>query len=70
MPENCDTLCMGCHMYFTSQPDEHRKWQVKTKGAEVVDMIEFTVNKYKKKDRKAEAAYWRSKIKEDFGVKP
>lgn len=68
MPENVDCLCSGCHMYLTSQPDEHYLWQVKTKGQKVVDQIILTSNTYKKRDRKLEALYWRQKLKEDFGV--
>lgn len=68
-PLNCDTLCMGCHMYFTSQPDEHYAWQVQTKGQDTVDKIILAANTYKKKDRVAEKLYWRQKILEDHGLK-
>jgi hypothetical protein len=66
---NCDTLCYGCHQYFTSQPDEHYEWQVEQKGYELVQRMIVQSNGYKKKDRKAEAAYWRKRIFEDYGVK-
>jgi len=68
-PLNCDELCGGCHMYFTSQPDEHYLWQVETKGQKVVDQIILLANTYKKKDRKLEAMYWKQRILEDFGIK-
>lgn len=68
-PRNADSLCYGCHQYFTSQPDEHFKWQIKRKGEIVVDAISFDSTRYKKKDRKAEAAYWRERLISDFGIK-
>lgn len=62
-PSNADALCYGCHQYFTSQPGEHRNWQVEQKGQEVVDEIILLSNSYKKRDDKAEAAYWREQLK-------
>lgn len=63
-PLNCVTLCMGCHMYFTAHPIEHYKWQVARLGQEVVDNLEIQSKLYKKKDRTAEALYWRLRLKE------
>lgn len=67
-PNNADALCYGCHQYFTSQPDEHYRWQVEKKGLEVVDGLTALSNSYKKKDRKSEIKKWRQKLKEDFDV--
>ena len=25
-PDNCASLCTGCHMYLTANPAEHRRW--------------------------------------------
>lgn len=58
-PENCDTLCGGCHQYFTANPGEHYMWQVATKGQNTVDSIVVRSNSYKKKDRKLEAMIWK-----------
>lgn len=63
-PLNADTLCGGCHQYFTANPGEHYEWQVKTKGQKIVDQIILQSNTYKKKDRKLEAIYWRQQLKE------
>lgn len=68
MPENCDTLCGGCHMYLGGQPDEHVAWQIQRKGQKLVDQIILTASLHKKKDRKLEAMYWRQRIKEDYGI--
>ena len=63
-PLNVDCLCMGCHFYFTAQPDEHYKWQVERKGQEVVDQIILQANGYKKRNDKEEVKKWREALKE------
>lgn len=65
-PENVDTLCGGCHSYFTSHPGEHYEWHVKTKGQSVVDAVILRSNMRGKKDREMEKLYWRQKLKEDY----
>lgn len=53
-PDNCDSLCFGCHQYFTSYPAEHYLWQVKRKGQAKVNAIILLSHTYHKKDRKME----------------
>lgn len=67
-PLNVDTLCGGCHAYFTENPEEHKAWQIFTKGQNVVDRLILAGNTYRKKDRESEYIYWKQKLKEDFGV--
>ncbi len=62
-PKNCDTLCYGCHAFFTAQPDEHVKWQVEQKGQEAVDELILLSNSYKERNDKEEAKRWREAIK-------
>jgi hypothetical protein len=62
--ENADTLCGGCHMYFTANPGEHYMWQVKEKGQKTVDMIILRSNQYHKKDRQLAFMYWNQRLKE------
>ena len=62
--ENVDTLCGGCHMYFTAQPAEHYQWQVKRKGQKVVDGLVLRSNQYQKKDRQMAYLYWSERLKE------
>lgn len=69
-PLNADSLCHGCHRFFTANPLEHVEWQIKLKGAAMVDKLRLASNTYKKKDRKLEALYWARRLAEDFGVKP
>lgn len=57
--ENGDTLCGGCHQYFTANPGEHYMWQVSTKGQSVVDAVIIRSNSYCKKDRKMQAMVWK-----------
>lgn len=61
-PFNVDTLCGGCHSYFTANPYEHVNWQIQTKGQEMVDKLILLSNSYKKKDRIAEAMYWKQEV--------
>lgn len=68
-PYNADELCGGCHLYLTSQPDEHYKWQVEIKGQEMVDKIILLASTYKKRDRKLEALYWKKRIMDDYNIK-
>lgn len=63
-PLNCDTLCYGCHAYFTAQPDEHVKWQIEQKGQKVVDQLILQSSTYKKRNDKEEVTKWREAIKE------
>lgn len=67
-PDNVDTLCWGCHQYFTANPAEHYQWQVQEKGQALVDDIVLRSSFYKKKDRKLELIYWTNKLKLDFGI--
>lgn len=62
--DNVDTLCGGCHMYFTSHPGDHYEWQVKIKGQKQVDVIIFRSNQYMKKDRQLAFIYWKTRLKE------
>ena len=62
-PLNVDTLCGGCHSYFTANPAEHYLWQVAQKGQETVDKIIVMSNSYKKKDRTSEVMYWSLELK-------
>lgn len=57
--ENVDSLCGGCHQYFTANPYEHTQWQVKVKGQNTVDSVILRSNSYKKKDRIMEAMIWK-----------
>ena len=61
--ENVDTLCGGCHSYFTANPGEHYIWQVKTKSQKTVDLIILRSNQYYKKDRVMAKIYWSARYK-------
>lgn len=65
-PLNVDTLCGGCHAYFTENPAEHEAWQVMVKSQKVVDKLILQSNTYAKKNRELEKIYWRQKLKEDY----
>lgn len=61
---NCDTLCMGCHLYFTAHPADHYAWQVQQKGQDKVNQIVLLSHQYKKKNRDADYEYWKGRLKE------
>ncbi len=67
-PNNVDTLCTGCHSYFTANPAEHYLWQVKKKGQNAVDILILQSNTYAKKNRELEKMYWTEKLKELRGL--
>lgn len=62
--DNVCTLCTGCHMYFTGHPAEHYQFQVERLGQHKVDEIVLQSHLYCKKDRIAEAIYWRFHVKD------
>lgn len=68
-PLNADSLCYGCHSFFTAHPLEHIEWQVNRKGQKLVDKLRLAGNTYKKKDRELERIYWRNKLLEDYNIK-
>ena len=52
-PENCDSLCAGCHQYFGSDNREaYRDFKLKQLGQERHNWLILRANTYKKKDRK------------------
>lgn len=61
-PFNVDTLCYGCHAFFTAHPALHTEWQVQVKGQDMVDRLILQSNTYKKKDRKLEMMFWRQEL--------
>lgn len=63
-PENVDTLCGGCHQYFTANPGEHYEWQVQKKGQKKIDELILASNMYVKKDRASQRLYWSQRLKE------
>lgn len=63
-PSNADSLCYGCHRYFTAQPALHNQWQVERKGQATVDRLILQSNTYKKKNRKDEKLIWDLALKD------
>lgn len=62
-PLNCDSLCYGCHQFFTAHPALHLEWQVQQKGQAVVDALILQGNSYKKRNDKEESKFWRGELK-------
>lgn len=71
-PDNCDTLCFGCHRYWeVENREEYRDFKIKQLGQKRFDTLAIQANTYHKKDRLSEKLYWRAKLREDYlgGVK-
>lgn len=53
LPENADSLCMGCHRYWeTTDREDYRNFKLKQLGKKKFDALVATANLYCKKDRK------------------
>lgn len=62
-PNNCISLCYGCHQYWHEHPTEYDDWMVKNKGLDIVNAINVRTCMYKKKDRKFEVLIWKQAYK-------
>lgn len=51
-PDNCDTLCYGCHQYFGANPLVFTEWKRKQLGEKRFKSLLLQANAYCKKDRK------------------
>jgi 5-methylcytosine-specific restriction endonuclease McrA len=67
--ENVDSLCAGCHRYFTHNYNEHRAWKLEQLGQEKYDLLTLRANTRGDKNREFEKIYWRSKLNNEFGIK-
>ena len=59
--ENCCSLCMGCHMYFTANPLEHTEFMIKRLGQEKFDMLTHR-SRPQKIDKNALSLYYKNLI--------
>lgn len=54
-PDNCDTLCHGCHRFWEKEDREaYRQFKVKQLGEDRHASLQLQANTYYKKDRKLE----------------
>lgn len=64
-PDNCDALCMGCHMVWEKdERDQYKAFKIKQLGQKRFDSLMLQHNQYKKKDRKMERMIWRQALKD------
>ena len=64
-PDNCDTLCMGCHRIWGSDDREsYRGFKLKQLGEKRFNSLMVQANTYKRKDRVFEKLKWRAILKE------
>ena len=58
-PENCDSLCFGCHQYWGSENrEDYREFKIKQLGENGFKLLLVRANTYKKKDRKMSFIIW------------
>lgn len=66
-PDNCDTLCHGCHRFWEKEDREaYRQFKIAQLGEARHATLQLQANTYHKKDRLAEKIYWRRRLKLDY----
>lgn len=64
-PDNCDTLCHGCHRYWEKEDREaYRQFKVAQLGERRHTALQLQANNYCKKDRKMQAIIWKKAVKD------
>jgi 5-methylcytosine-specific restriction endonuclease McrA len=51
-PDNCVTLCRGCHQHWEKDRDDYRAFMIKRLGENEFKILEWVCRSYTKKDRK------------------
>jgi len=73
-PENCDSVCYGCHNYWENTNHEsYREFKINQLGKKRFDLLTLRRSQYKRKDRKMEAIIWREAYRQlckEKGVEP
>jgi len=65
-PDNCVTLCYGCHQYFDETNREaYRDFKLKQLGEKGFNALKLRANLYKKKDRKMSLLIAKMLLKEE-----
>lgn len=63
-PDNCDTLCHGCHRYWEVEDREsYRSFKIKQLGQRRFDSLTIQANGYLKKDRKLQSIVWQGEAR-------
>lgn len=64
-PDNCDTLCHGCHRYWEKEDREaYREFKMKQLGPQRHATLHLQANSYHKKDRLMEKLKWQQALKD------
>lgn len=67
-PDNCDTLCHGCHRLWEKEDrEDYREFKLNQLGQEGFDALVLRSRLYHKKDYLSERIYWRERLKADYG---
>ena len=66
-PDNCISLCYGCHKYFDETNREaYRDFKIKQLGDKRFKTLKLQANLYKKKDRILEVITWKAALEEQL----
>lgn len=63
-PDNCDTLCFGCHKWWEVEDREaYKAFKLKQLGQKRFDSLILQAASYRKKDRAMEYLKWSNEVK-------
>ncbi len=62
-PDNCDTLCHGCHRFWEKEDREaYREFKLNQLGQKRLDTLALQSRTYHKKDRKLQELLWKQEL--------
>jgi len=66
-PENCDSLCTGCHKYWGSDArEDYRAFKLRQLGQKGFDLLTLRAHMYKKRDDKMALIIARALLKSSY----
>lgn len=66
-PDNCDTLCHGCHRFWEKEDREaYREFKVEQLGTKRYASLTLQANSYHKKDYKMAQIFWKAELDKEL----
>lgn len=65
---NADTLCAGCHKWFTEHKNEYTDWKIEQLGVKEYDLLTLRANTTGKRDYKLQNMIWKELLMKDFNI--
>lgn len=63
---NADSLCAGCHRFFTEHKTEYEEWKLEQLGQKEYDLLTLRANTPGKRDRKMQAIIWKKLVEDQI----